>query len=151
MNEEGETAKQTAQPTENGAVLAEGAVAEPEGPAYDIERRTLAFGVRAVTLFRALQAQPDRSGWIVGRQFLRSATLVGANVAEARAGESSRDFLHKLQIAQREARESLYWLRLMTDAAMLPPERLAPLTQEADEILRILVAIARNAKLNARS
>lgn len=74
----------------------------------DIEDRTRAFGVRAVQLFRTLQAQPDRAGWIVGRQFVRAATSVGANVAEARAGESPRDFLHKLRIAEKEARESLY-------------------------------------------
>ena len=120
--------------------------AEPE----DIESRTLRYGVRAVRLFRSLQDGGDRAGWVLGKQFLRSATSIGANVAEARAAESRRDFLHKLQIAQKEARESLYWLRLLADAEVLPADRLADLTQETDEILRVLVAIARNTKRNAQ-
>ena len=100
-------------------------------------------------LFRVLQAGDDRAGWVVGKQFLRAATSVGANVAEARAAESRRDFVHKLQVAQKEARESLYWLRLFSEAAVLPADKLADLTRETDEILRVLVAIARNTKRNA--
>ena len=84
-----------------------------------------------------------------GEQFLRSATSVGADVAEARAAESKRDFVHKPQVAQKEARESLYWLRLFAEADVLPTEKLANLTDETDQILRILIAIARNTKENA--
>ena len=118
------------------------------GP-QDIAERTLAYGVRAVRLFRALQDAEDRAGWIVGKQFLRSATSIGANVAEARSGETRRDFVHKLQIAQKEARESLYWLRLLTEADVLPAAKLADLTRETDEILSVLTAIIRSAKRNA--
>ncbi len=120
---------------------------EPE----DIEARTLRYGVRAVHVFRALQGGADRAGWVVGKQFLRSATSVGANVAEARAAESKRDFVHKIQLAQKEARESLYWLRLLAETGILPPAKLAAITQETDEVLRILIAIARNTKRNASS
>ena len=120
-------------------------------PPQDIEERTLAYGVRAVHLFRALQESNDRAGWVVGKQFLRSATSVGANVAEARSGESRKDFVHKLQIAQKEAHESLYWLRLMAEADVLPHERLASITAETDELVRILAAMSRNAKRNART
>ena len=105
--------------------------------------------MRAVRLFRVLQDGDDRAGWIAGKQFLRSATSVGANVAEARAAESTRDFVHKLQVAQKEARESLYWLRLFAEAAVLPADKLVDLTRETDEILRILVVITRNTKRNA--
>jgi four helix bundle protein len=73
----------------------------------EIGERTLDYGVRAIRLFRALQARPDRSGRIIGRQFLRAATSIGANVAEARSGESRKDFAHKLQIAQGSPREPL--------------------------------------------
>ena len=107
------------------------------------------YEVRAVRLFRVLQASDDRAGWVVGKQFLRTVTSIGANVAEARAAESRRDFVHKLQIAQKEASESLYWLRLFSEAAILPTDRLAGRTRETDEILRVLVAIARNTKRNA--
>jgi len=54
-----------------------------DGPpaAYDIEERTLEFGVRAVRLLQTLKEQPDRAGWTIGRQYLRAATSIGANVA----------------------------------------------------------------------
>ncbi len=146
MNEEGGTRK-----SEGWAVPPTEFAAEPGAPAFDIKERTLAFGVRAVRLFRVLNGLADGSGAVLGRQFLRSATSVGANVAEARAAESVRDFLHKLQIAQKEARETLYWLRLMAASDLVPEERLSGLTAESDEILRILVAIARNTKRNART
>ena len=117
---------------------------EPTPPPQDIGERTLDYGVRAVRLFRALQESGDRAGWEVGKQFLRSATSVGANVAEARSGESRKDFVHKLQVAIKEARESLYWLRLMERTAMLPTDRLTPLLAETDEIISVLVAIVRS-------
>ena len=126
--------------------------ASPDGErprVRDIGERTLAYGVRAVGLFRALQESDDRAGWVIGKQFLRSATSIGANVAEARSGESRKDFIHKLQIAQKEARESVYWLRLMTEAEVLPPQRLRGLTAETEELVAILTAITRNAKRNA--
>lgn len=115
---------------------------EPE----DIEERTLAYAVRAVRLFQALQRREDRAGWIVGKQFLRAATSIGANVAEARSGETRRDFVHKLQVAQKEARESLYRLMLLERTAHLPPDRLSHLVRETDEIVAILTTIIRKAK-----
>ena len=116
--------------------------------ARDIGERTLAYGVRAVRLFRVLQESNDRAGWVIGKQYLRSATSIGANVTEAQAGESRKDFIHKLQIAQKEARESLYWLRLLAEAEVLPPPRLHGITEETSEIVAILTAITRNAKRN---
>ncbi|MDT0630359.1 four helix bundle protein [Rubrivirga litoralis] len=109
----------------------------------------MAYGVRAVRLFRALQESSDRAGWVIGKQFLRSATSIGANVAEAQAGESRKDFVHKLQIAQKEARESLYWLRLLAEAEVTAPSRLRGITRETDELVAILTAITRNAKRNS--
>lgn len=91
-----------------------------------------------------LQERDDRAGWLIGKQFLRSATSIGANVAEARSGESRKDFVHKLQIAMKEARESLYWLRLLAEAEVLPAARLADLMDETDQLIRILVSIVRS-------
>ena len=116
----------------------------------DIGERTLAYGVRAVRLFRALQESDDRAGWVIGKQYPRSATSIGANVTEAGAAESRKDFVHKLQIAQKEARESPYWLRLLAEAEVLPPSRLHDITSETNEIVAILTAITRTTKRNAR-
>jgi four helix bundle protein len=57
---------------------------------------------------------------VIGRQYLRSATSIGANVEEAQAAESRPDFIHKMGIAQKEARESLYWLRLLRASGIVP-------------------------------
>ena len=118
-----------------------------EGP-QDIEERTLAYAPRAVNLFRALQEQGDRSGWIAGDQYLRAAVSVGANVSEARSGESRKDFIHKMQISQKEARECVFHLKLMALTNMLPAKRLEPLVGETDEIIAIITTIIKNTKRN---
>ncbi len=88
----------------------------------------------------------DRAGWIIANQYLRSATAIGANIAEARSGESRADFIHKYSIAQKEARESLYWLRLLGRAEIVAPARLEPLIAETEELTAIVTAIILKAK-----
>ena len=117
----------------------------------DIHERAMAYGVRAIRLFRRLQKDKDQASWVVGRQFLRSALSVGANLAEADAAESKADFIHKCSVAQKEARESWYWLRVMTRADILSPSQLDGLTDEARQIAAIVTAIARNAKRRSES
>jgi len=66
---------------------------------------------------------------------------MGANVAEAQAGESRADFVHKLGIAQKEARESLFWLRFLAESQLVGRVRLRPLIQETDELIAVITAI----------
>jgi four helix bundle protein len=108
----------------------------------DIKERTFRFSVRVLKLVRALPR--DTGGQVVGRQLARCGTSVGANVEEAQGAESRRDFGHKIRIARKEARESLYWLRLVGATEMLSTPRLRQLTAEADEIVLILTAITRS-------
>lgn len=110
-------------------------------PPWDIRARTLAYAVRAVRLFRVLEESGDAASRLIGKQFLRSATSIGANVAEAQSAESAADFVHKYGIAQKEARESLYWLPLMDESNLLSTERLQPLRQETNEIVAIITTI----------
>ena len=70
-------------------------------------------------------------------------------VEEAQAGESRSDFVHKLGIAQKEARESLYWLRVMAAANIIPQRRIEPLTQETEELLRVITSIILKTKRNS--
>ena len=114
-------------------------------PATIVER-VEDFAVRAVGLFRYLQDQPDRAGWVIGKQFLRAATSVGANAEEAQDASSRKDFVHRFSIALREAWEARYWLRIMRRTGMVPPERLDSLLDEAGEIYAILNAIVRKAR-----
>ena len=81
--------------------------------ARNIQDRSMEYAVRAVKLFRHFQKTRDPAAMIVARQYLRSATSIGANMIEAQSGESRRDFIHKCSVAQKEAREAKYWLLLM--------------------------------------
>ena len=71
---------------------------------------------------------------------MRSGTSAGANVEEAQGAHSRKDFARRMNIARTEAREVLYWLRLIAEADLLGPTRMTEITREAEEILRILVA-----------
>ena len=107
----------------------------------DIRERTLEYAVRAVRLFRSLQKLRDEAAKIIGRQFLRSASSVGANVEEAQFAESRADFIHKYRIARKEARESLYWLRLLVESDIVPHSRLEALINETDELIAVITSI----------
>jgi four helix bundle protein len=121
------------------------------GAAPEIEGRVMDYAVRAVQLFRHLKGKRDEVASIIGRQYLRAATSIGANLIEARGGESKRDFVHKCAIAQKEARESLYWLQLAARVQLVAAERLSPLIKETEELVSIITSIVRTAKLRARS
>ena len=113
---------------------------------YAIDERSFALAVRIVRLVKHLaRAGVDRT---LTRQLLRSGTSVGANVTEAQAAQSRRDFIAKMSIAHKESREACYWLRLIgaTEAALV--DRLAPLQQELDEVGRILASILKRTKDN---
>ncbi len=116
-----------------------------DGPP-DIRTRSFAYALRAVRLYQYLQKQKDGAGWVLGRQYLRAATSIGANLEEARAGESRSDFIHKLGIAQKEARESLFWLRLMLESGLVRRARLTPLLRETEELIAVITSIIVNTK-----
>lgn len=80
------------------------------------------------------------------RQLIRSATSIGANVEEAQAAQSRSDFVNKISIALKEARETYYWLRLCGAAEVVPEDRLRSLQGEAHELMRILGAIIVSAR-----
>jgi len=72
---------------------------------------------------------------------LRAACSIGANIEEAQASESRADFVHKLGIAQKEAREYLFWLRLLSESKIVPEAKLTHLIQETDELISVLTSI----------
>jgi four helix bundle protein len=112
----------------------------------DIRRRAYQYALRAIRLFQYLQKQKDSAGWILGKQYLRAATSIGANIEEAQASESRADFVHKIGIAQKEARESLFWLRLLADSHILSGARLSSLMKETEEMVAVITAIVVNTK-----
>lgn len=111
-------------------------------PRIDIQERTFQFAVRVVRLVDRLPRTV--AGMEVGRQLVRAATSVGANVEEADAAESKRDFVHKMKIAHKEAREARYWLEIV-QAALLDDDEVCDLIRESNELIHILQAIIRSA------
>lgn len=107
--------------------------------------RSFAFAVRVVKLCKYLENQ-DRVSRTLANQLLRSGTSIGANVEEAQAGQSKADFIAKMSIARKEARESHYWLRLLKESEIVPESQLFEIIQEADEIIRILTAIVKTSQ-----
>jgi four helix bundle protein len=79
-------------------------------------------------------------------QLLRSATSVGANLEEAKAASSRREFLKFVQISLRESREAVYWLRICIELKIAPDAQLRDLRGEGDQIARILGAIVVSTK-----
>jgi len=82
----------------------------------------------------------------LGRQLFRSGTSIGANVEEAQAGQSRADFISKYSIALKEARETIYWLRLLNASGEGSNEGTKSLLNEADELARIIGSIIVNTK-----
>jgi four helix bundle protein len=112
----------------------------------DIQRRTCGYSLRAIKLYQALQQRKDSAGWVMGKQYLRAATSIGANVQEAQSAESRPDFVHKYGIAQKEARESLYWLKLLAESGIIPSPRLRPLMKETEELFAVITGIILSTK-----
>lgn len=83
---------------------------------------------------------------MLARQLLRAGTSIGANVEEAQAGQSRADFINKYSIALKEARESIYWLRLLKTAGICANGEPEALRQEAEQIARIIGSIIVNTK-----
>jgi four helix bundle protein len=111
----------------------------------DIRERTFDFALRIVKLCQQLDSQPGVARTL-GRQLLKAGTSVGANMEEAQAGQSKLDFISKNAIALKEARETVFWLRLLAAAKIMPAGRLSELQTEAVELSKIIGSIIVSAK-----
>jgi four helix bundle protein len=114
----------------------------------DLGERLLEYGARIIKLVEPL---PNTLvGRRVGDQLLRSGTSAGANYEEARAAESKVDFVHKLQIALKELRESNYWLRLLVKSGKISAERMEDLLDESNQLRAMLSKSVATAKGKAK-
>jgi four helix bundle protein len=111
----------------------------------DIVGRTFRFALAIVKLSGELDGTSTTQR-VLSNQVLRSGTSVGANVEEAQAAESKADFIHKYNIALKEARETRYWLRLLSASDIAEKTNLDSLIKESDEVCRILAQITINAR-----
>lgn len=95
----------------------------------------------ALRVIRLVETLPNtHSAQVIGKQFLRSATSVGANYRAACRGKSSADILHKLAIVEEEADESLYWLELLIESEIATERKLSALMNDINEIVAMTVS-----------
>jgi four helix bundle protein len=88
--------------------------------------------------------------FVVSKQLLRSGTSIGANVEEAVAASSRRDFLYRMSTASREARESVYWLRLLDESDLVSDFDVDGELESARELVRLLTAIVKTTKESSK-
>ena len=118
------------------------------GRRTDLDERLLDYGARIIKVVECLPK--TIAGRRMGDQLLRSGTSVGANYEEAQGAESRADFVHKLQIALKELRESNYWLRLLARAGVLSTARLTGIIDESTQLRVILSKSVVTAKAKGR-
>lgn len=104
-----------------------------------IAERTEEFAIRIVKACVFLDEKPGITRTL-GKQLIRSGTSIGANVHESRSAQSDKDFISKLEIALKEARETEYWLKILIKSELVPEARFVTLLSECQEIVRILIA-----------
>ncbi|RPI60599.1 MAG: four helix bundle protein [Ignavibacteriales bacterium] len=107
------------------------------------------FSVRILKLYRFLLKQ-DRSLEPILKQILRSGTSIGANITEAQNAPSTKDFINKLNISLKEARESEYWLNLFKASDIINEKSFKSLQQDCKELIKLLIAIIKTAKSNSK-
>ena len=114
----------------------------------DIYDRAFDFACRIVRLHQSAARTTTTRPLLV--QLLRAGTSIGANLEEAHAGQSRADFVAKARISLKEARETLYWLRLLAATGIVKQARLEPLIQESREIVAILTTIIKSTTSSSR-
>lgn len=110
----------------------------------DLKIRTKNFSVRIIRLFAALPKSTQAQ--VIGKQFLRSGTSVGAQYREAQHAKSNADFVSKIDGSLQELEETAYWLELLEELKIFKPEKLNPIQQETRELTAIFVTISKKVK-----
>jgi four helix bundle protein len=109
-----------------------------------IKERTFEFALKILLICKELQNQKE---YILSKQLLRSGTSIGANLSEAEAGQSKADFIAKMSISSKEARETLYWIQLLK-ASNLYSIDFDSIEKEAISIVNILTKIVKTSQMN---
>ena len=105
-----------------------------------VEDKSYKFSIQIISLVKILRAHKE---FVFADQLLKSATSIGANISEAGAGQSKKDFISKMAIASKEARETRYWLRLIDESNLIEHD-LTSYLNEIEELIKILTKIVKN-------
>lgn len=102
------------------------------------------FAIEIIELYKLLKSKNE---FVISKQLLRSGTSIGANIEEANAAQTKKDFATKMSLASKEARETRYWLRLLNKSKLVEYDYNKYLTK-IDELIRIITAIVKTAQSN---
>lgn len=111
-----------------------------------LKDKTYSFALALASL--CLEIQKEQKEYVLTRQLLRSGTSIAANSIEAQGSQSRKDFLAKISISYKEALETQFWIRLMTDLKLITSNSSQELLKELDEILKILGKIKVSTRRN---
>ncbi|MFA5088550.1 MAG: four helix bundle protein [Candidatus Omnitrophota bacterium] len=109
-----------------------------------IEERSFRFAKGIIKIVVSLPN--DNVKFVLGKQLMRSGTAIGANVEEAQGGISRADFIHSMNIAKKEARETAYWLRLLLEFDFSKKQSVEESLNECNELLKMLTAIVKTSQ-----
>lgn len=109
-----------------------------------IREKSFEFALKSIELYKLLLSKNE---FVLSKQFFRSATSIGANVEEATAGYSKKDFAAKMSIASKEARETLYWIKLI-EAGKFVEYDFTFLKVEGERLIKILTSIVKTTQSN---
>jgi four helix bundle protein len=115
------------------------------GKSNVLKEKSYVLALMVIKVVRQLQGEKE---YVLSKQLLRSGTAVGALVEEANQAESKADFIHKLSIANKEANESQYWIRLLLDSGLLEEKTSKELLLSIGEVIKILTASIKTSKAN---
>ena len=110
-----------------------------------IKDKSYCFALEIIGLYKVLL---EKNEFVLSKQLLRSGTSIGVNVEVASAGQRRADFLSKMSIASKEARETNYWLRLLKDSGIISETEIEPLLAESESITSILTSIVKTTSQN---
>jgi len=108
-----------------------------------LKKKSFDFALRVVKLQKYLQ---EKKEYIMSKQLMRSGTSVGAMVREAEFAESKSDFVHKMEIAQKEINETIYWLELLNASDYLTIQQFESINTDAVEIIKLITSSIKTAK-----
>ena len=111
---------------------------------YIVRDKSFSFALRIIKLSKYLNEQ--KKEYVLSKPVLRSGTAVGALIREAEQGESKADFIHKLAIALKEAKETEYWLALLFHSDYVEEKSYLSINADVEELIKLLVSIIKTSK-----
>ena len=114
-----------------------------------VKEKSYKFALRVIKAYKFLSE--DKREFVLSKQMLRSGTAIGALIREAEQAQSRKDFIHKMNIALKEANETEYWLMLLKDSEYIDEKSFESIHKDCDELIRLLISIVKTTRTSHES